>query len=42
MNNHNEYIGQDKHLNDPNNAKTILAHIGENEQLSFALIFKIF
>jgi len=29
MNNHNEHIEQDKHLNDPKNGETILAHNGK-------------
>ena len=33
MNNHNEHIEQDKHLNDSNNGETILAHIDQNEKL---------
>jgi len=30
---HKNHIKQDKHANDPNNGKIILAHIGENEKL---------
>ena len=31
INIHKKHIEQDKHVNDPNNGKIILAHIGESE-----------
>ena len=44
MNNHNERIEQDNHLDYPNNGERILTHIGENKKLSFLnfLKFSIF
>jgi len=32
MSNHNEYIEQDKHVNNPNNSEIILAHIGKKKK----------
>jgi len=42
MNNHNENNKQEKYLTDLSKDEIILAHIGENEDLSFYKFFKIF
>ena len=40
MNNHNEHIEQDNHLND--HGKTILSHSGKSEKLPFLKKLKMF
>jgi len=35
MNNYNEHIEQDKHLNDPSNGEINLAHIVINKKMHF-------
>ena len=39
MKNHKKHIEQDKHVNDPNSDKTVLAHVEENGKLPFFQFF---
>ena len=37
-----KHIMQDKHVNNPNNGKIIIAHIGENEKLPLKIFLSFF